>query len=424
MLANYFFFSILFFILGVISFYFFKFWFIFSFFSLFFKRPTIILILFLSFILGGLYGNLREILNITRTTNEIKILKIYSPTHYQRYQGMYSGKEYIIYAPYYSNFYIGDKIIGNYRIYENKIFLNKVTEIKKSKFSFIYKIKEKINGLIRENYSINSSEIISGILYGEEIKQKDLKDALKNSGLSHITAMSGFNLTLISNILFNFLKFTTLSIFSINIISLVFILIFIIFTNFQASVIRAGIMTAILIICKSIGRIPLNRNIICFSILLILIFTPKAIISDLGFQLSFLAIIGILYLEEYFRRFLKYKVFSETISAQIMVVPLLWYKFGELNLFSFFSNIIFIPFIPFLMILGFLALLFYFLHPINQILNIPFELFTFLVNIFSKIPKIYIPAPLFLTIILYIFLSFLIYKINRDEKIDFNFALY
>ena len=183
-------------------------------------------------------------------------------------------------------------------------------------------------------------------------------------------------------------------------------------------------MTIVLIFCKTIGRIPLSRNIIFLSVLLITLFDPKALISDLGFQLSFLAVIGILYLEEYLRRFLKYKIFSETISAQLMVLPLIWYKFGEFNLFSFLNNAILVPFIPYLMLLGFISIFLSILYPINQIINIPFEIFAFLVNNLSKLPKIYLSLPLFLTFALYLLIFYMIYKFNKDEKIDFNFALY
>jgi competence protein ComEC len=158
--------------------------------------------------------------------------------------------------------------------------------------------------------------------------------------------------------------------------------------------------------------------------LLITLFDPKALISDLGFQLSFLAVIGILYLEEYLRRFLKYKIISETISAQLMVLPLIWYKFGEFNLFSFLNNTLLIPFIPYLMLLGFISIFLSIFQPINQIMNIPFEIFSFLVGNLSKLPKIYLPLPLFLTLSSYLLIFYIIYKINKDEKIDFNFALH
>jgi ComEC/Rec2-related protein len=422
MLANYFFFITLFFLFGVLSYYFTIYWPFLGLISLFFKKPKIILILFLAFLSGGLYANFRE--SLKPNIEELKILKIYSPSYYKRYLGLYNGKEYIVYAPYYENFYIGDRIKGDFNIYEERIYIKKVEEIKRTKFYKIFKFKDYLNNIIRNSYSVNSSEIISGILYGEDIKIKNLKDSFKNSGLSHITAMSGFNLTVLSSALFNILKFSSLPITTINIFSIFLILIFIIFTGFQSSVIRAGIMTIVLIFCKTIGRIPLSRNIIFLSVLLITLFDPKALISDLGFQLSFLAVIGILYLEEYLRRFLKYKIFSETISAQLMVLPLIWYKFGEFNLFSFLNNAILVPFIPYLMLLGFISIFLSILYPINQIINIPFEIFAFLVNNLSKLPKIYLSLPLFLTFALYLLIFYMIYKFNKDEKIDFNFALY
>jgi len=45
-----------------------------------------------------------------------------------------------------------------------------------------------------------------------------------------------------------------------------------------------------------------------------------------------------------------------------------------------------------------------------------------LISIFANFPKIYIPIPLVLVLIMYFYLGYLIYKINKDETVDFNFA--
>ena len=235
--------------------------------------------------------------------------------------------------------------------------------------------------------------------------------------------MSGYNLTILTNLTYFTLSYLGLSLFMVNFFSILFIIFFIIFTGFQSSVIRAGIMTIVLILAKLIGRIPLTRNILIFTVFLITLISPSALVKDLGFQLSFLATIGILYLSEFFEKILKSKIIAETVSAQIMVLPLLWYRFGEFNLFSFLNNALLIPFIPFLMVLGFIALLILFFYPINQILNIPFEIFSIILSFLSKLPKIYLPIPLIFVLCIYFYLAYLIYKINKDGKIDFNFAI-
>lgn len=246
---------------------------------------------------------------------------------------------------------------------------------------------------------------------------------MKDSGLFHITAMSGYNLVVLSSAVYRFLNFFPINFFLANILAILSILIFIIFAGFQSSVIRAGIMMIIFILSKLIGRPSLQRNIIILAALLITIFDPLALIKDLGFQLSILATTGIIYFEEYLRKFFKLKTISETISAQVIVLPFLWYKFGEFNLFSFVNNSLLLPFIPYLMLIGFLALLFFFIYPLNQIFNLPFEIFSLIVSFLANLPKIYLPLPLILVIFLYLFIIYFIFKINKNERIDFNFSL-
>lgn len=424
MLPNIFFFTCLFFILGIISKYYFSFWFLGSLVSLFFFRKFIFIILFfLIFLLGGSYLILFQDFQKFHSDNYLHILKEFSSTnYYHKYLGNFKGKNYFVYLPYYyDKLFPKDKIKANFEIVENKIFIKEIIAIKKSIYSPIYIFRNYINGLINKNYSLITSEIVSGILYGKEIDDKELTKIFKNSGLAHITAMSGYNLIIISSIVHRLFRFIVSNFYLLNFLSVFFILLFIIFTGFQSSVVRAGIMVIVFIISKLIGKPVLQRNLLIFTVVLITLVNPLALINDLGFQLSILATIGIVYLEEYFRKFLKFKNLSETISAQLLVLPFIWYKFGELNLFSFFNNMIIIPIIPYLMIIGFIALLIFFLYPLNQIINFIFESFKIVVDLLSQLPKIYLPSPLTFTLIIYLLLILLIVKVNKNEKLDFNF---
>jgi len=428
MIANLLFFLILFFVLGLIFYYAreIKLITILILFFLIFNKTNFrfLLILILLFICGFYYANFYTKFFLKNIDNSIIIERELSPSEkFKRFLVSYKNENYILYSPIYLNFHPKSKLYGEFEILENKIFIKDIKNISRSLYEPIFVLKDKINQLIKKNYSINSSEIISGILYGEEIKNLELRNSLKETGLLHITAMSGYNLTILTNLTYFTLSYLGLSLFMVNFFSILFIIFFIIFTGFQSSVIRAGIMTIVLILAKLIGRIPLTRNILIFTVFLITLISPSALVKDLGFQLSFLATIGILYLSEFFEKILKSKIIAETVSAQIMVLPLLWYRFGEFNLFSFLNNALLIPFIPFLMVLGFIALLILFFYPINQILNIPFEIFSIILSFLSKLPKIYLPIPLIFVLCIYFYLAYLIYKINKDGKIDFNFAI-
>lgn len=424
-LANVFFYSVLFFILGII-FYFYgglNFLLLLTIYLILFfifKRPFFSLVLILLFICGYFYV---LYFHIVSSNQAFLILdREISPTSYKRFLSYYKGEPYIVYLPYHLKVNPKDKIYGDFEIFENKIFFKSIKKIEKSPFTPIFNLKDKINEIIYKNYSLSTAEIISGILYGEEIRDNEIRNLLKETGLSHITAMSGFNLTILSLFSCHLFKFIFPSIFLINFFSIIFILFFVVFAGFQSSVIRAGIMSIFLILAKTIGRVPLKRNLIILPVFFIGIFNPMSLVSDFAFHLSFLGVLGILYLEESLRNFLKLKIFSEIISAQIMVLPLIWYKFGEMNLSSIFTNLIFVPFIPFLMLLGFLGIFLILFSPLHNILNFPFQLFLALLKPFSYFPKIYTYFPLEALIFIYLILFLWIYKLNKNE-IDFNFKL-
>jgi competence protein ComEC len=423
MLANYFFFCSLFFILGIVFKYYFPYyWFYFVFLSLVFsKRFIFVVFLVLSFYLGGFYLSFFEEIS---KDGYIKIIRELPPSEKNRkYLASLNGKNYILYYPIYNeSLYPYDRLKVEGRILENKIFVKKVLEKKPSQFKKIYFLKEKLNNLIKETYSLNTSEIIKGLLYGEEISDNQLRSNFQKSGLSHLTAMSGYNLNILSVFWFKICNLIPLNFLFRNLLALVLIFIFVIFANFQSSVVRAFLMISVLILGKVIGRPCLTRNLIIFSLLVISLFNPKAILEDIGFQLSFLATIGILYFSEIIEKNFKSKLVSEILSSQIFVMPLILYKFGNFNPFAILSNLIIIPIVPILMILGLFAIIFYFLYPLNYIFNIPFEIFSYLIYLFSTFPEIYLNLPLWLLFFIYAYLFYYIFMKQKNEKIDFNFS--
>jgi competence protein ComEC len=132
-----------------------------------------------------------------------------------------------------------------------------------------------------------------------------------------------------------------------------------------------------------------------------LVLNPLLLRLDVGFQLSFLAISGIIYLQPIFSDFLKKmpnpKLFplrttlSATLSAQVFTLPILIYNFGYISLVSPFTNILIVPFLAPITILifvfGFSGMIFF---PLGLILSWPTWLsltyITKIIDIFSKFP--------------------------------------
>jgi competence protein ComEC len=142
-------------------------------------------------------------------------------------------------------------------------------------------------------------------------------------------------------------------------------------TGFEFTAVRAAIMGAAVLLAKLIGRIYDPRNIIVLAALVINLFNPKVLVFDLGFQLSFLAVLGLIYLLPALRKLLKFKEgpgflawrenFLMTLSAQLATAPLLMINFGNFSPGALIANILILLAIPLTMILGFLIGFFYFL---------------------------------------------------------------
>ena len=283
---------------------------------------------------------------------------------------------------------------------------------------------------IKESLTFPQENLFRGIFLGSKFDDQEIKNQFINSGLIHITAVSGQNLTIMFSIFYECLKY--LSFLTPNLIfyfSSFFIIFFVLLMGFEGNVLRAGIMGFLLILVKrKFGRIPLKRNILVFTVVVFSLFNPLSIFKDIGTQLSFLAITGIFYLAPIVEKKLKFvsnsfirKTVSEVLAAQIFTYPLILYYFGNFNFFSLISNLLVLPVVPYVMML---ASLFLFL-PIKYLAWLSFPFLTyilFIAKIFSHF-VFYFKIHLILVLIIYLLIFLEIYQQTKNEAIDFRFNL-
>jgi len=147
-------------------------------------------------------------------------------------------------------------------------------------------------------------------------------------------------------------------------------------TGAQASVVRAAIMGIIAQMATNIGRIYYPTNALALSGTVMLLQNPKLLRFDIGFQLSFLAVMGLVYitplLEDLFPKlpqFLK-NYLLPTLAAQIASAPLILFNFDRLSLISPVVNLLILPIIPLAMAVSFLTGMLAIISPaIGQIIS-------------------------------------------------------
>ncbi|MBU1177132.1 ComEC/Rec2 family competence protein, partial [Patescibacteria group bacterium] len=135
---------------------------------------------------------------------------------------------------------------------------------------------------------------------------------------------------------------------------------YIIMIGAPASAVRAGIMAGLLLIAQKLGRLRGAGQAVVFAAVIMLLINPLLIKSDVGFQLSFMACLSIVYLKpilddktiKWPNPFRVKDILTMTLSAQLGVLPLLIFHFGQLSLISPIANILIVPLLPVIMILG------------------------------------------------------------------------
>ena len=297
----------------------------------------------------------------------------------------------------------------------------------------LFKIRGKFESSINKILPEPHSSFLAGLLLGAKRGiPKDLLDSFNITGTTHIIAISGYNITIIALLLlsiFNALSINRKYAFWFSVIG---IWGFIFLTGASASVVRAGIMGMLVLLAMKSGRLSNITNAIVLTAGLMIFINPLILRFDMGFQLSFLATLGLVYvmpLMEKFFPFLPEKFAIKesllgTMSAQITAVPLIIYEFGRLSLIAPIANILILPLIPFTMLIGFVSGIIGLIWiPLAEFLAWPAWLFLMyeikVVELLSKIPyaDIEISGIHWAWMILYyILLIIFIHVFNRKNK--------
>lgn len=233
-----------------------------------------------------------------------------------------------------------------------------------SVFSAILKFKNKTINKIEKIMPFPEVSLLEGIVLGnKQIFSEDLKNSLSVTGTSHIVAISGMNIVIISEIMMFVLIALGLWRKQAFWFVLVLIFLFILMVGAPASAVRAGIMGAIFLYAQKIGRLSNAGRIMVFAAAIMLVFNPLLLRYDVGFQLSFLAVLGMIYIKPIFDELILKKIKKEevgvvlqiittTLAAQIAVLPVLVYNFGKVSFVSPLVNVLIVPFITVLTIIG------------------------------------------------------------------------
>jgi len=328
---------------------------------------------------------------------------------------------------------------------------------------------QNIQNWIRHNYesqlSYENSQIVTSLILGSRVaKLPDKFSAeIRNLGLTHIFAASGFNLLIISATLlwlFGIFKLSNKFSYPLIIFST---LIYTALAGFSPSIVRAWIFVAIFMLLKLLGRQPLSARFLIVVAGLVLAIDPYAIF-DIGFQLSYLATLALilfaspiqarvaglmpqlakslseklpdarhaspskrslLNVNEHcegehnnadgtLRTGSKYfqEIISTGIAVQLILMPLIIYYFHSAQIWALAANIIFTPFVTLIIILAILGLGII-VEPLMNIFKYMLELSEHLPLINTRLELDY--TSYILLTLLFIYIAIIIGKYEDDS---------
>jgi len=226
----------------------------------------------------------------------------------------------------------------------------------------LFYAKAKLSDNLRRNLSPSSSALALGILLGDKSGFSfEFGNNMRASGTTHITALSGFNVTVIVSFISALFFFVPVKLKPFAI--LIGIIAFVALVGSSPSIIRAAIMGSLAVLATNIGRLIDIKSPMAFTALLMVAHNPEIIVYDAGFILSFSAFFGIVFIAPWIKEKLFKekeigafkKVFIESVSAEIAVAPAVMLIFGSFNWLSFLPNIMIIWSVPFAMAFSFVS---------------------------------------------------------------------
>lgn len=239
-------------------------------------------------------------------------------------------------------------------------------------FTLILKGKHALAEKISDLWPEPEASFMAGILYGYRGGLGNLNEQFSRTGVTHIVAVSGFNISVIATILITTATYACVPrqkafwFISIGIVG------FVIFTGASASVVRAGVMGIIALLAKHVGRSSRIGNVMIAAATAMVMNNPLVLWSDAGFQLSFLSTLGLVYVSPLLEKWQKYlptflglqESLLSTMSAIIATLPLILYQFGRLSLVAPIVNVLILWVISWLMLAGTVAVVVGFLSSV------------------------------------------------------------
>lgn len=268
-------------------------------------------------------------------------------------------------------------------------------------------VRIRLHEILESSLRPLESAYAQGILLGDDSAMSDaVVKAFRTTGTSHILAVSGYNITIVIGVLAIITRrFGRLWSFVATCGAVV---LFVALVGESASVVRAGLMGILVLVSMMSGRLSSTFAVMVLTATVMALHNPLIVRWDVGFQLSFAALAGLVFIEPILRSALPERkgwlgvlmsIALATTSAQIAVLPLLLYQFGALPVYSLIVNVIVLPLVPLAMALASATAVAGLLWPLagmvaGQVAHLVLGFQLWVIEWFARLPHASLEAPL------------------------------
>lgn len=229
---------------------------------------------------------------------------------------------------------------------------------------FIRNVRERLLSITEDIYPGESAKLLEGILIGERANLSvETKAHFNNSGLTHIIAVSGFNITII--LIFLSFLFRSFPIIIRLLLALICVGFFTLLVGPQISVLRASVFGLIAYTILLSGKKMRSFSLLLAVAVGFVVIDPLVLNYDVSFHLSFLAVFGLLFFGDFFTRIFSFlpkwfglrESLAMCLAAMVFTLPILMANFGQISVISPLANIATVPLIPLILLIGFMSMI-------------------------------------------------------------------
>ncbi len=216
---------------------------------------------------------------------------------------------------------------------------------------WLYRIRQQAGDRLRAQVPEPYATLAAGMMWGDDsgLPAKLIND-FRRTGTTHLLAVSGFNVMVLTKVIFWLLIAIGLWRQQASAMALFIVGLFVIFSGGESSVVRAGIMGSVLLLGQVLARRADSLNLLLGTGAAMLFVSPRLVV-ELGWQLSFAAMAGLVYLSPWLIKKLTFlpeflslrQISAETLAASLATMPIILTRVSEVSVITPLANLLVAP---------------------------------------------------------------------------------